>query len=176
MQDGQTLLVACHIPQILVLKNGVEHVKLPIKTEGNHENCFLDKERTEYSIYPMSSLPADLCDAWRITVGRLHTAFHLAHNDTDNLQVANYYTSLNHLIELCSLEQEEQHLNGMKSSGSDESFNSDEEEYFKLSIDTVEYFPQPPIARADPSPRIVKSPSGQYTVDKTISRPGRTYV
>lgn len=159
-----------------MLKSGTEHVILPIKSKVNHEKCTLDKERTECSIYPMSSLPADLCDAWGVTVGRLHTAFHLAHNDTDNLQVANYYTALNHIIEQCSLEQEEQHLNEMESSSSDKSFNSDEEEYFKLSIDTVEYFPQPPVARADPSPRIVKSPGGQLTVDKTISRPGRTYV
>ena len=66
-------------------------------------------------------------------------------------------------------------LHETTSSGSDRSFNSNEE-YFKLSIDTVEYFPQPPVARADPSPRNVKSTAGLSVADKTISRPGSTYV
>ena len=160
-----------------MLKSGIEHVEVPITTRVNHENCTLDKERTEYSIYPMSCLPADLCDAWRITVGRLHSAFHLAHNDTDNLQEANYYTALNHFIEPYIPVQEEQHIHETISSGSDQTFNSNEEEYFKLSIDTVEYFPQPPTASADSTPRNVKSvAAGQSMADKTISRPGRTYV
>jgi hypothetical protein len=141
----------------------------------NPESSALNEGRTIYSISPLSSLPADLFGSWRVTIARLHTALHLAHNDTDNLQDANYYSARNHTVEPCLSIQAVQSMEQIKVSASRKGSYCDGE-FSTLSIDTVEYFPQPPPTKGDPSSWRVTRTSGQFMAEKSFSRPGRTYV
>ena len=154
-------------------KCGIEPFVLPIATRLSGESCAVSKQSTKYRIEPISSLPANLCYAWRVTVGRLYAALYLAYDDTDNLQEASYYTAHSHTEALCSSARDIQNFQGTKVGSPNK--NCDED-FFKLSIDMVEYFPQPPIARANTSSRTLTCATGQSLVDKIISRPGRTYL
>ena len=158
-----------------MLKYIKEPFVLPIISRLNHEICAVNKKRPKCSIVPISCLPADLCNAWDDTIGRLHAAFFLAHDETDNLQDASYYIAHNRALEPCSSAREIQNFQELKV---DRTYNicDSDDGCFQLSIDSVEYFPQPPIARADPSSWTLTCASGQPTVERTISRPGRTYV
>jgi hypothetical protein len=146
-----------------------------VTTRLNHDHRAVNGGRTEYSISLLSSLPADVCGAWRVTIARLHNALHLAHNNTDNLQEASYYTARNHTVQPCLSIQAIENIPQAKVSASRQNSYSDGE-FCRLSIDTVEYFPQPPPGRGDPSSWNVTRTNGQSMAEKTVSRPGRTYV
>jgi hypothetical protein len=175
LQGCHSTLVACHIPKSLAQKCGIEPSTLPVTTRLSNESRVVNGGRTAYSISLLSSLPADLCGAWRVTIARLHNALHLAHNDTDNLQEASYYTARDHTVQPCLSIQAVENSQQTKISGSRQNSYGDGE-FSRLSIDTVEYFPQPPPAKGDPSSWNVTRTNWQLMADKTVSRPGRTYV
>jgi hypothetical protein len=141
----------------------------------NHKRRAVNGGSTGYSISLLSSLPADLCGAWRVTIARLHNALHLAHNDTDNLQEASYYTARYHTVQPCLSIQAKENIPQVEVSAPRQKSYSDGE-FCRLSIDTVEYFPQPPPAKGGPSSWNVTRINGQLMADKTVPRPGRTYV
>ena len=141
------MLMVCHIPNNMIIESQLKPIIFGNWTADS-----------DYKLFPVTTLPSDLCDAWETSLSRLHSAFFMSHSDKDVKSNAELYADIV-LPDSITPSKDASKTTAKRDLKSGSA---------SASVDRVEYFPQPPgLAVCAVAP---------LSATKTIARPGRTYA
>lgn len=151
--------MVCHIPNNMIIESQLKPILFGNWTADS-----------AYKLFSVSVLPPDLCDAWEISLNRLHSAFFMSHSDKDARSNAEFYADI---VLPDSINTTNKDTSKSNTVGKRDKKGGNISEPDNCS-DRVEYFPQPPGQAAVCG---INASGGAPPADsKTITRPGRTYA